>query len=701
MASQLLGTSSLAPLMVGVHSPNSAPGIRAAGGGTGAATVGSARKPGSKPVLVVNVEGDSSDEDDVGRIKLFAGATAQHSPLGSPWAAAGKQAQQPPPSSRLTRPLGGGGGVALPPAPAASTAVAAGTAGGAQTFSSGRRAISAQTVLRDGGIDDAPTFLSPSARSTLSQADVTGSAASNGAAKPSSLAYATPASPPFPKAVYSQRAQSGPARMTADGMLMPPGTGGGGSGAEALPSTPTSAAKHGRRSIMANIPSTISEEASVQLLQRRATSDLTQQPSTTSSPLRIPAAPQPLPQQQQRGGAMAASPGRGVGPPPSSSSGSGGVHIGSSSPIKGSTFLHLGGAAAAALKRESPAEAAAALGSLLQVKASVDSSLDLSAMREEIGTPTSSRAAAVGDSSTSSPPLISNMFTLMQSTTFPTNTRDRYASSSLSSAAAAASTSVTAAVAGGQQQQQRAAAPPTSQRPAAPADHMSRPRMGSEGPPSSSSSSSAASTGVAAAVMATGVATARAGQGQPSAPRPAAVLVAGAAVGVAGAQKRSSATPPSPGSSKGGGGVRAMSPSRPKAKPNKPTTAPLPAAAAAAVGVMPSVKAMTPSSRTRPLLPPAAALPAAAVAPPQGQSLSAVAKTAAAAAAAPPQGQSLSAVAKTAAAVAAAAASEGPARGTPIVAGLNGRASPNLGQKRPPQSQLQVAAATKGTTPQM
>ena len=684
MASQLLGTSSLAPLMVGVHSPNSAPGIRAAGGGTGAATVGSARKPGSKPVLVVNVEGDSSDEDDVGRIKLFAGATAQHSPLGSPWAAAGKQAQQPPPSSRLTRPLGGGGGVALPPAPAASTAVAAGTAGGAQTFSSGRRAISAQTVLRDGGIDDAPTFLSPSARSTLSQADVTGSAASNGAAKPSSLAYATPASPPFPKAVYSQRAQSGPARMTADGMLMPPGTGGGGSGAEALPSTPTSAAKHGRRSIMANIPSTISEEASVQLLQRRATSDLTQQPSTTSSPLRIPAAPQPLPQQQQRGGAMAASPGRGVGPPPSSSSGSGGVHIGSSSPIKGSTFLHLGGAAAA-MKRDSPAAAAAALGSLLQVKASVDSSLDFSAMREEIGTPTASRAAAVGDSSTSSPPLISNMFTLMQSTTFPTNTRDRYASSSSStSAAAAASTSATAGAGG--QQLQRVAAPPTSQRPAAPADHMSRPRMGSEGPPSSSSSS-AASTGAAAAVTATVVSTARAGQGQPSAPRPAAVVAAGAAVGVAGAQKRISATPPSPGASKGGGGVRAMSPSRPGAKPNKPTTAPLPAAAAAsaaaaaaaaaAVGVMPSVKAMTPSSRTRPLLPPAAA---------------------AAAAAAPPQGQSLSAVAKTAA-LAAAAASEGPARGTPI-AGLNGRASPSLGQKRPPQSQLQVAAATKGVNPQ-
>ena len=175
---------------------------------------------------------------------------------GSPWAAgrAPTAADQLPTTRRLSRPLGGAAATA-----AAQTVVA----GPSSTqFSSGRRAISAQTVLRDEAVGGSrPSQIQSRSSSNATDSATTsvraggtpsvpiGSGGRRAVMSGPTLPVGPPAvgsgpmlaaSPPYPKAVYSQRTQSGPARMCEEDTVL--------SGAidQQQPGTPTSA-KHGRR----------------------------------------------------------------------------------------------------------------------------------------------------------------------------------------------------------------------------------------------------------------------------------------------------------------------------------------------------------------------------------------------------------------------------------------------------------------------
>ena len=227
----------------------------------------------------------------------------------------------------------------------------------------------------------------------------------------------------------------------------------------------------------------------------------------------------------------------------------------------------------------------------LQVKASVDSSSDFSAARRDA----SAAAGAVSTSGGTPLPLISNMFSLMQSVSLPVGSvpRDRYAGQAASRPAPEPDDDPPAS-APPVSQQQRPAAPPSHRRPAAPADHMSRPRMGIDGPSSSS-------TGVSAAA-------ARGDRGpkQPSqASQPCGSPSATTAAAASG--KRALGTPPKQLPSGHSGGARAASPGKPGSRTILGTNSGgkgRPTGETASVGAV-TPKAVTPSSRTRPLLPPA------------------------------------------------------------------------------------------------
>ena len=230
--------------------------VKASTGGNGNPASTSTRTSLGKPSLTVHIDADSSDEESSGRIRMLSGAAAGTPPPsgapGSPWAAGrAPSSDQLPPMRRVSRPLLG--------SVVAAAAVTTGAAGPPLTqFSSGRRAISAQTVLREeaaGGSRPSQIQRSTSNATESSTSSQRGPSAPSGSGRrggvtsgPTLIPVGPPAvgsgpmlaaSPPYPKAVYSQRTQSGPARMCEDAVL---------SGAidQQQPGTPTSA-KHGRR----------------------------------------------------------------------------------------------------------------------------------------------------------------------------------------------------------------------------------------------------------------------------------------------------------------------------------------------------------------------------------------------------------------------------------------------------------------------
>ena len=255
VVSQLLGSTSLRALMT---SPVGSGIVKAATVGNGNSASTSTRTSHGKPSLTVHIDADSSDEESSGRIRMLSGAAAGTPPPsgapGSPWAAGrAPSGDQLPPMRRVSRPL-------LGSAIAAAAAVPTGAAGPSSTqFASGRRAISAQTVLREeaaGGSRPSQIQRSTSNATESSTASQRGPSAPSGSGRsrggvtsgPTLIPVGPPAmgsgpmlaaSPPYPKAVYSQRTQSGPARLCEDAVL---------SGAidQQQPGTPTSA-KHGRR----------------------------------------------------------------------------------------------------------------------------------------------------------------------------------------------------------------------------------------------------------------------------------------------------------------------------------------------------------------------------------------------------------------------------------------------------------------------
>jgi len=249
VASQLLGSTSLSALMAG---PSGSGTGRAGSALNGAIALPTARtSPAAKPSLTVHIDDDSSDEEADRGIRMLSGTSSSS---GLQWAAGrATVGEQTPPASRLSRPtvkptLAGGSGPSAAPS--------------GVSFASGRRAISAQTVLREEATTAATAVgsgapqLRASADTLAAEGGITSQrcggahpALSLGRGGPSSgtalivgsAASGNPsllgASPPYPRAVYSQRTQSGPARMCEDAVL---------SGMVDVPGTPTSA-KHGRR----------------------------------------------------------------------------------------------------------------------------------------------------------------------------------------------------------------------------------------------------------------------------------------------------------------------------------------------------------------------------------------------------------------------------------------------------------------------
>ncbi len=507
---QLLGAAPLPPPRRG--RPAAGRGAASSSSRAGGAA---SRKPGG---LVVKVRdgGDSSDEDAaavpaaaagtragslaaMSRPISLAGAVASPKGPGSPWAVRSGAAAAASVSSPTTR-----GHPADPqqhqhlsrmnPRPsgaAAASRPAAPPQGAALPQGNGRRAISAQTTLREE--DGAAPISLPLLRGAAAAAGAPSSAAASGSATARNAPAPAlsglppgsykPMSPPFPRATYSQRAQSGPARME-DGLTapmpipQPPQPAGGGVAADPAlsPDTPTSsaAARHGRRSVLAmaaagrNIPSTIAEAGEPLRSSSEDTAVTSAAPNSNGSATRASLAVHRM---------------------NNGKAGAGGGSLLGSSPQGKEPPQHPrnGGGALASRNND--------LGSLLQVNSSLDFSAAIASglsnnHRGDLSASHATSQQPSGSGTQQQQPLVSNMFSVMQSLSFPVNTKsnDRYGGSYAAAAAAAlpasdgkvagaSSALLESSSSSGSSGPVRPQAPPTNQRPAAPADHASRPRM--------------------------------------------------------------------------------------------------------------------------------------------------------------------------------------------------------------------------------
>ncbi|GAX76862.1 hypothetical protein CEUSTIGMA_g4308.t1 [Chlamydomonas eustigma] len=505
VCTQLLGATTLSSLAPGLGS-SSLPKT----GGT-AQSLNAGRSILRKPSLVVKVnDGESSDEEGsrggVLQLNVVGGVAVVAAQPGSPWAQrsiAGADVQLP--SSRLARPMVGVGAKLgasdIAAARGTSQMPVAGSGNVGPGYNAGRRAISAQSVLREEEADtDSSSSMLASFNASGGGANANASSSSfskpNGKQIPagrngSNLGpYAQPKSPPYPRSVYSQRAQSGPARMCEEGagsqpspLQQPPSSTKGVNGDVSMsPGTPTSAARHGRRSVMAmaaagrNIPSTIIE----------------------AEPLRSSS-------EDMKAGTTALHASSGKGPSASATSS---AAVSSRLAVAGRQTGPAGTAAGAAVmgsaqitQSNSPRKpsmtafnSATSNGvpNCLEGLLHVNSSLDFSASQFTGSPKQDSSIHAAGVFSNASgmqqQPHVSNVFSLMQSTSIPTNSRDRYSSKKSEECSEKGlvghvpSSNSIAAVPPAAAANFRTVAPPTSQRPAAPADHASRPRISSEGP---------------------------------------------------------------------------------------------------------------------------------------------------------------------------------------------------------------------------